>query len=172
MNKLAYLTLIALMAGACTSNPSNTTIESPTDTTVVAMDTPYDNDRGAPPYVDAVDQYMRGLNESDLEMILSLYADDATVEDPVGGRVVSGIDSLRAFYTGAVNIDLKVERTGPVHIAGMEAAFPFELKMHINGEYTLTDVIDVFRFDQEGKIISMRAYHGPLNRRLIDPGSF
>lgn len=54
----------------------------------------------------------------------------------------------------------------------MEAAFPFELKMHINGAYTLTDVIDVFRFDENGKIISMRAYHGALNRRPIDPGSF
>lgn len=112
MNKITYLALAALLVAACTSNPGNTTHEGPTDTTVAALDTPYENDRGAHPYVDAVDQYMRGLNEGNLEMILSLYAEDATVEDPVGGRMVSGIDSLRALYTGAVNIDLKVQKDG------------------------------------------------------------
>lgn len=119
-------------------------------------------------YTDAVDQYLRSLNESDLEGILSLYADNATVEDPVGSKVVSGIDNLRDFYTGAVNIDLKVKRTGSVRIAGMEAAFPFELEMNIDGVHTLTEVIDVFRFNKEGKVISMRAYHGPSNRKIID----
>lgn len=111
---------------------------------------------------------MRGLNESDLEVILSIYADDATVEDPVGSEKVSGIDNLRKFYTGAVNIELNVERTGPVRIAGQEAAFPFELRMNINGVHTITDVIDVFRFNEEGQVISMRAYHGPSNRRIVD----
>lgn len=120
------------------------------------------------PYIKAVDQYLRSLNESDLEGILALYADDATVEDPVGSEVVTGIDNLRKFYTGAVNIELKVERTGPVRIASMEAAFPFTLEMNFNGVRSLTDVIDVFRFNEEDKIASMRAFHGPSNRRVIE----
>lgn len=117
-------------------------------------------------YVDAVDGYMRGLNEKDLEGILSLYADNGTVEDPVGGKIVAGKDALRKFYSGAVNIDLTVTRTGPVRIAGVEAAFPFQLRMEVEGKPMITDIIDVFRFDEAGKIVSMRAFHGPTNRRM------
>ncbi len=120
------------------------------------------------PYINTVDQYLQSLNEGNLEGIISLYADDATVEDPVGSEVISGIDNLRKFYTGAVNIELKVERTGPVRIAGSEAAFPFKLEMNFNGVRSLTDVIDVFRFNEENKITSMRAFHGSSNRRVIE----
>lgn len=116
-------------------------------------------------YVDAVDGYMRGLNEKDLEGILSLYADSGTVEDPVGSEIVAGKDALRKFYSGAVNIDLTVTRTGPVRVAGVEAAFPFQLRMDVEGKPMITDIIDVFRFDEAGKIVSMRAFWGPANRR-------
>ncbi len=116
-------------------------------------------------YIDAVDGYMRGLNEKDLEGILSLYADNATVEDPVGSEIVSGKVALREFYSGAVNIDLTVTRTGPVRIAGVEVAFPFQLRMDVGGESMKTDIIDVFRFDEAGKIVSMRAFWGPTNRK-------
>lgn len=123
-------------------------------------------------YIAAVDQYIRSLNESNLDGILSLYADYATVEDPVGSKIISGIDNLHEFYTGAVNIKLNIKRTGPVRIAGSEVAFPFRLHMYIDGIYTRTDVIDVFRFNEEGKIVSMRAFHGPYNRRVIDTDEF
>lgn len=123
-------------------------------------------------YIEVVDQYIRSLNESDLNGILSLYADDATVKDPVGSKVISGIDNLREFYTGAVSIKLKITRTGPVRIAGSETAFPFRLQMYIGGVHTRTDVIDVFRFNKEGKIVSMQAYHGPENRSVIDEEDF
>ena len=122
-------------------------------------------------YANVADRYLAGLNERDLEGILALYADEATVEDPVGSDIVSGKDNLRAFYTGAVNIELTVTRTGPVRIAAMEAAFPFQLQMTIGGQTTITDTIDVFRFDDSGKIVSMRAFHGPENRRLVTESS-
>lgn len=166
MNKIVYVIMIAFLINACNSNSNKTTHENLKDS-AVNYDIKDGDNMETHHYIDAVDQYMRSLNESDLGGILSLYADDATVEDPVGSKIVSGIDSLREFYTGAVNIELKVKRTGSVRIAGMEAAFPFELQMNINGVRTLTEVIDVFRFNKEGKIVSMRAYHGPGNRRQI-----
>lgn len=116
-------------------------------------------------YTQVADNYIRGLNEKDLEGILSLYADNGSVEDPVGSQVISGIDNLRKFYSGAVNMDLNLTRTGAVRIAGMEAAFPFQLRMKAEGKLMVTDIIDVFRFDKEGKIVSMRAFWGPSNRR-------
>ena len=128
---------------------------------VVTMDTINNTQH----YTNVADSYMRGLNEKDLEGILSLYADNAMVEDPVGSKIVSGKAALREFYTGAVNIELTVTRTGPVRASGMEAAFPFELLMEVNGTMMRTDIIDVFRFDEAGKIVSMRAFWGPDNRR-------
>lgn len=116
-------------------------------------------------YADVADNYLRYLNEKNLEGILSLYADNATVEDPVGSEVVEGMAALRKFYSGAVNIDLTLTRTGPVRIAGIEIAFPFQLKMSVDGTLMITDIIDVFRFDDAGKIVSMRALWGPSNRR-------
>lgn len=117
-------------------------------------------------YNEVVDSYLRGLNEKDLEGILALYADNATVEDPVGSKVIKGKEALRQFYTGAVGIDLRLTRTGPVRIAGVEVAFPFELRMKVNGKPMKTDIIDVFRFDESGKILSMRAFWGPSNQQV------
>ena len=117
-------------------------------------------------YINAVDSYIRSLNEKDLEGILMLFADNATVEDPVGSKIVNGKEALRQFYSGAVTIDLLLTRTGPIRIAGVEVAFPFQLQMDVEGTTMITDIIDVFRFDEEGKIISMRAFWGEINRRV------
>lgn len=118
-------------------------------------------------YIEVADSYIRFLNEKNLEGILSLYADNGSVEDPVGSKIVSGKARLREFYSGAVNIELTLTltRTGPVRVAGVEAAFPFQLLMEVNGVKMVTDIIDVFRFDKEGKIVEMRAFWGPENRR-------
>ena len=118
-------------------------------------------------YTAAVDKYLHSLNEKDLEGILTLYAENATVEDPVGSEVVEGMRAIRNFYSGAVTMDLKLKRTGAVRIASNEAAFPFELEMEVNGKLLQTEIIDVFRFDEAGKIISMRAYWGPSNQSEV-----
>lgn len=115
-------------------------------------------------YEEVADNYLRFLNTKNLEGILSLYAENGTVEDPVGSNVIEGMAALRKFYTGAVGYDLKLTRTGPVRVAGTEAAFPFQLVMKVEGKQMKTDIIDVFRFDKEGKIVSMRAFWGPSNR--------
>ena len=119
-------------------------------------------------YTHVVDSYLKGLNEQNLELILSLYADNGTVEDPVGSDVVEGIENIRKFYSGAVKLDLSLTRTGPVRIASNEAAFPFELIMEVDGKLMKSKIIDVFRFDKEGKIVSMRAYWGPSNRKEVE----
>lgn len=119
-------------------------------------------------YTNSVDSYLRGLNEKNLKEILFLYADTATVEDPVGNDLVEGMANIKTFYAGAVTMDLKLTRTGPVRVAHNEAAFPFQLEMEVDGKMMKTDIIDVFRFNEEGKIVSMRAYWGPSNRAEVN----
>lgn len=119
-------------------------------------------------YTEAVDSYLRGLNEKDLEGILYLYSENGSVEDPVGSTTIRGMVALHEFYSRAVTMDLYLKRTGPVRVAGVEVAFPFELIMEVNGVIMKSEIIDVFRFDENGKIASMRAFWGPSNRSVVE----
>jgi steroid delta-isomerase len=113
-------------------------------------------------YIAAVNTYLRALSEKDLDAIVGLYAENATVEDPVGSEVVQGIEAIKAFYSKATSMDIKVELSGQIRVAGKEAAFPFSLQ--IPGQVPMQiQVIDLFRFNDAGKIISMRAFWGPDN---------
>ena len=47
----------------------------------------------------------------------------------------------------------------------MEAAFPFDLKMNLKGQLMLTNIIDVFSYNEAGKIVSMGAFWGPSNQK-------
>lgn len=56
--------------------------------------------------------YIQSLVTNDVDAILDLYADDATVEDPVGSEARSGQDALRSFYAGAVTGVMAASLTG------------------------------------------------------------
>lgn len=56
----------------------------------------------------ALQQYLDGFNQGNAEMIISLFADDARIEDPVGGgKLVEGKEAITAFYQGAVQTRLQ-----------------------------------------------------------------
>jgi steroid delta-isomerase len=58
---------------------------------------------------------------------------------------------------------MKLELAGPIRVAGVEAAFPFTVSVTFKGIPMHIHVIDVFKFNAEGKIASMRAYFGEEN---------
>lgn len=111
----------------------------------------------------AVDAYMKALNESDLDGIMALYADNATVEDPVGSDPYVGSEAVRTFYMQATSMDIDADRTGPGRAAGNEIAFPFTIAIKSTDAPMLIRVIDVFKFNDDGKVVSMRAFWGPEN---------
>lgn len=106
-----------------------------------------------------VHKYMEAVSTNDLDLIREIYADNATVEDPVGTDPHRGIEEIVKFYSGFVDYGVKTELTGSVRCAGNAAAFPFTAVM----EASSIDVIDVFEFNDAGKVVSMRAYWGPEN---------
>lgn len=106
-----------------------------------------------------VHRYVEAFDKQDMDIIRDIYADDATVEDPVGTDVHRGIEAICAFYEGGLNSGARLHLTGPVRCAGNSVAFPFQVRM---GEMVI-DIIDVFEFNDAGKICSMRAYWGPEN---------
>ncbi len=114
----------------------------------------------------AVETYLYGLTNKDLEAIMGLYAEDCWVEDPVGSERKNGREAVRAFYEAAVSMDLVATLEGEIRIAGNQAAFPFRLEMQVPEGTMVLHSIDVMIFDDEGRITSMRAYFGDTNRSI------
>jgi steroid delta-isomerase len=109
---------------------------------------------------DVVTAYFDAFAADDLDAIVTLFADDAEVHDPVGSDPHKGIKAIRAFYSNAVAVKAKLSQHGPTRIAADYAAFAFSVVL--SPEQRI-DVIDTFKFNAAGKVIEMRAYFGPLN---------
>jgi steroid delta-isomerase len=118
-----------------------------------------------------VEAYVAAFAAGDARSAADLYAYDATVEDPVGAPLVRGASHILAFYERAMGIGLRLERTGPVRVAGDSAAFPFRIHYPPTAERRVIDVIDTFRFDAEGRILEMRAFWGPANIQAPEESS-
>ena len=114
----------------------------------------------------AVETYLYGLTNKDLEAIMRLYAEDCWVEDPVGSERKNGREAVRAFYESAVSMDLVATLEGEIRIAGNQVAFPFRLEMQVPEGTMVLHSIDVMIFDDEGRITSMCAYFGDTNRSI------
>ncbi len=106
-----------------------------------------------------VERYVEAFEQGDVEIIRSMYSQNAVVEDPVGTEPHRGLDAICAFYQGALGAGAKLRLSGTPRCAGNAVAFPF----HVVMPGMQIDVIDVFEFDDEGKINSMKAYWGPDN---------
>jgi steroid delta-isomerase len=111
----------------------------------------------------AVHAYVAAFEASDPEAVVALFAADATVEDPVGSPPHVGAEAIRAFYTASMQTGARLRLDGPVRICGPYAAFAFSVLLHWEGKDQRVDVIDTFRFNDDDKIVEMRAYFGPTN---------
>ncbi|MDB2438552.1 nuclear transport factor 2 family protein [Hellea sp.] len=126
---------------------------------------------------DAVEAYIRLFNAQDADGIAELYAETATVTDPVGTPPKEGKAAIKTFYELAVKNGAKLELVGPTRIAGNSAAFPFRCTVggmtHVDSDVAVEvelpkgamtiDIIDTFVFDDDGKVTEMKAYWGPSN---------
>jgi steroid Delta-isomerase len=109
--------------------------------------------------IEVVEKYIRAFADTDINLINEIYAENATVEDPVGSDVRHGMAAIVEFYAQSFGTGATLELTGPARCAGDAVAFPFcvsvgSMKIH---------VIDVFEFNSAGKVVSMKAYWGPEN---------
>lgn len=107
----------------------------------------------------AVHKYVEAFDKADIDIIRELYSDDATVEDPVGTDAHVGIDAIVGFYEKAMSAGAKLVLTGSPRCAGNAVVFPFQVQM----PGMAIEPIDVFEFDDAGKVKSMKAYWGPEN---------
>ncbi|WP_179471913.1 nuclear transport factor 2 family protein [Mycolicibacterium vinylchloridicum] len=107
-----------------------------------------------------VNRYLDTVAAGSAAKVAALYAEDATLEDPVGGGDVHiGRQAIEGFYKAVEGAECKAEllefRSG-----GHEAAFLFALT--VAGAMRI-EVIEVMTFNADGLVTSMKAYWGPEN---------
>jgi len=108
--------------------------------------------------VTIADTYMKAMSEGDFDTVVTLYADDAILEDPVGSDVLTGKEAISKFYHGNVGLDLTCTRTGKVRYCNREMVFPFECIFKSPDGTMKIEIIDHFILNEENKVVSMRAF--------------
>lgn len=90
--------------------------------------------------------------------VAALYAEDATLEDPVGGGEVHiGRQAIAGFYKNVEGVEVTTELLS-FRAGGSEAAFVFAIT--VAGTMRI-EPIEIMAFNADGQITSMRAFWGP-----------
>ena len=105
----------------------------------------------------AVESYVKLMTAGDADGVTALYADDASIEDPIGAPLQRGREAIRTWYRASAG-KVRLELTGPIRVAGGEAAFPMQGTIGTPESPSYLDIIDVMKFDAAGRITSLRAF--------------
>lgn len=110
----------------------------------------------------AMQEYVDAFNRADLEGLVGLYADDATVDDPVGTPTIEGKTAIEAFYRGSLETGARLRLAAPIRAShAQSAAMAFDVELELDHKPTRIRVIDVMTFNKDGRFASMHAYWGP-----------
>jgi steroid delta-isomerase len=113
------------------------------------------------------EKYTRAVTATDVDGILSIYAPTARIQIPVGGPVHDGMEAVTRFYRDN-ELAESLEVTGPICVAGLEAAAPMRAVVNQNGQRLEIDVVDVCEIDAEGRVLSMRAFFDLDGARVLE----
>ena len=108
----------------------------------------------------AVKKYLETVATGSAADVAALYAEDATLEDPVGGGEVHiGRQAIEGFYKTVEGAELQTELL-QLRVGGHEAAFLFALT--VSGVMRI-EPIEIMAFNADGQITSMKAYWSPAD---------
>ncbi len=101
-------------------------------------------------------RYCELVSAGDFEGIVELYAEDATVEDPIGSTPHRGRDAIRQFYRASAG-SVRLELEGRVRSAGNAGAAAMIARPSASPQMRV-ETLDVMTFGDDGLVTSMRAY--------------
>lgn len=108
-----------------------------------------------------LENYIEAFNSGNPSAVAELFAENATVEDPVGSEVRQGRKSIEEFYVYAVGTGAKLNLDAPIRASRSNyAAMAFTVSVNYQGRDSKMRVIDVMSFAGDGKIASMQAFWG------------
>ncbi len=103
--------------------------------------------------------YTKFFSANDKEGWLGLFAEGATVEDPVGTPVHEGKEAIAAFWDQSREMVSEIElRMIKANVCAGEAAFFMEVRPTVGDQQMVLPAIDVMTFDDDGHITTMRAF--------------
>jgi len=114
-----------------------------------------------------IQTYIKNFNARDFDALMSIYAENATVEDPVGTTMVYGKAAIRAFYEQAAAHYSFLQLTGDFRFAADAVSFSFFCYLGSLDDPMIVHITDSFRFDHDGRVIEMRAFWGEANVHRI-----
>ncbi|OBK21445.1 steroid delta-isomerase [Mycobacterium asiaticum] len=106
---------------------------------------------------ETVHRYLAAVGTGSADDLAAFYADDATLEDPVGGEVHIGTSAIRGFYSAVSGVERECELV-TLRVCGNEAAFHFRLTITAGGSKMRIEPIETMVFDGNGKVTAMKAY--------------
>lgn len=116
----------------------------------------------------AMQEYVDAFNRADLESLTGLFAEDATVTDPVGSPTKEGKAAIEEFYRGSLKTGAQLRLAAPITAShAQSAAMAFDVELELEGAPTRIRVIDVMTFNEDGRFTSMHAYWGPGDMEVL-----
>jgi steroid delta-isomerase len=107
-----------------------------------------------------VDRYLEAFNAGDRDAWVGCFAEDAVSEDPVGSEPMKGHEAIGAFWDG-VHTMFEAPKLSPVFgpiVCGNEVVLAMQATASASGNDVVIDIIDHFRFGDDGRITSLRAF--------------
>ncbi|OBH50332.1 nuclear transport factor 2 family protein [Mycobacterium sp. E2479] len=115
---------------------------------------------------ETVNRYLALVATGTADEIVTLYAADATIEDPIGSDIRRGHNAIREFYAGFQDAKKDTE-LAELRISGSEAAFFWHLTLDAGDTRTRISPISTMSFDADAKIASMRAFWSPADVQAV-----
>ena len=108
-----------------------------------------------------VDTYIDLITNGTPEQIADLYAEECSVEDPIGSPLRTTRAELIEFYGLIANLDEHRATLKWKKVVGDTAVFAFHLFTKAGDTGFEIQPVDIMVFDENGKITSMRAVWDP-----------
>ena len=112
---------------------------------------------------DCVLNYIEHYNARNLDAVVALFADNATLEDPVGTPAAVGREAIYRHYVQSLASGAVLQLSGPIHATEADYVAFSMFAIIPMGQDMRFDVIETYRVDEAGKITELRAYFGPDN---------
>jgi steroid delta-isomerase len=108
----------------------------------------------------AVEEYFASIGSLDVQRFVNNFAPDGVLEDPVGTPPIQGTQAIGAFFGAIIAPFSEIKPyVQEVIVCGQEAAVNWKLKLKTTtGKVIIIDGMGVFRFDQQGKLQSVREF--------------
>jgi steroid delta-isomerase len=109
-----------------------------------------------------IGQYVERVAAHQPDKVADLFADGATIEDPVGTDLKTGREAIVDFFAVIAAMEQTTAELQWCKVAADTAVFEFRLRVSTAGQGYEVSPVDIMVFDEEAKIVSMRAVWDPL----------